>query len=66
MASISVSVKEVKHISCLMPNRLWVSDMKKVQEIDKNGRILKELDIYFTLFGSHTVTQSGDLLFSER
>lgn len=46
-----------------MPNRLWVSDMKKVQEIDKNGRILKELDIYFTLFGSHTVTQSGDLLF---
>lgn len=62
-ASISVSAKEVKHISCLMPNRFWVSDMKKVQEIDENGRILREFDIYFTLFGSHTLTKSGDLLF---
>lgn len=61
--SISVSAKEVKHISYLMPNRFWVSDMKKVQEIDENGVTLKELDIYFTLFGSHTLTQSGDLLF---
>lgn len=63
MTSISVSAKEVKHISCLMPNRCWVSDMKKVQEIDENGRTLRELDIYFTLFGSHTLMQSGDLLF---
>lgn len=63
MTSISVSAKEVKHISCIMPNRFWVSDMKKVQEIDKNGKTLKELDINFTLFGSHTLTQSGDLLF---
>lgn len=62
-ASICVSAKEVKHISCLMPNRFWVSDMKKIQEIDKNGCILRELDIYFTLFGSHTLTKSGDLLF---
>lgn len=58
-----MSAREVKHISCLMPNRFWVSDMKKVQEIDENGRILREFDIYFTLFGSHTLTKSGDLLF---
>lgn len=58
-----MSAKEVKHISCLMPNRFWISDMKKVQEIDENGRKLRELDIYFTLFGSHTLTKSGDLLF---
>lgn len=58
-----MSGKEVKHISCLMPSRLWVSDMKKVQEIDQDGCIHRELDIYFTLFGSHTLTKSGDLLF---
>lgn len=62
-ASINVSLKEVKHISCLMPNRLWVSDMKKVQEIDEKGHLLRELDICYTLFGSHTLTNSGDLLF---
>lgn len=62
-ASINVSLKEVKHISCLTPNRLWVSDMKKVQEIDEKGHLLRELDICFTLFGSHTLTKSGDLLF---
>lgn len=58
-----MSGKEVKHISCLMPSRFWVSDMKKVQEIDQDGCIHRELDIYFTLFGSHTLTKSGDLLF---
>lgn len=63
LASINVSLKEVKHISCLMPNRLWVSDMKKVQEIDEKGHLLRELDICYTLFGSHTLTDSGDLLF---
>lgn len=62
-ARISVSAKEVKHISCLMSNRFWVSDMKKVIEIDENGRILRELNLYFTLFGSHTLTKGGDLLF---
>lgn len=49
--------------ACLTPNRLWVSDMKKVQEIDEKGHLLRELDICFTLFGSHTLTKSGDLLF---
>lgn len=62
-ARINVSAKEVKHISCLMSNRLWVSDMKKIKEIDENGRILRELNLYFTLFGSHTLTKGGDLIF---
>lgn len=62
-AKINVSAKEVKHISCLMSNRVWVSDMKKIKEIDENGRILRELNLYFTLFGSHTLTKDGDLLF---
>lgn len=62
-ATKSVSAKEVKHISCLMSNRFWVSDMKKVKEIDVNGQILRELNLNFTLFGSHTLTKGGDLLF---
>lgn len=62
-ASISVSVKEVKHIACLTSEIMWVSDGNTIKEIDINGRILKKLDVQCTSFGSHTLTENGDLLF---
>lgn len=63
VASISVDTRDIKHISCLMPDKIWISNMKTINEIDEKGCTLKQLDIYYTLFGSHTLTDTGDLLF---
>lgn len=62
-ARINVSVKEVKHIACLTSEIMWISDGNTIMEIDINGRILKKLEVQCTSFGSHTLTENGDLLF---
>lgn len=46
-----------------MLNRFWVSDMKKVKEIDVNGQIFREFNLNFILFGSYILIKGGDLFF---
>lgn len=66
MASIGVSSEdEIKHISCLKPDKLWYSFRHKIVEIDEKGLILRELDVNRTHVGDHSMTKDGDLLFKK-
>lgn len=57
------SLKNIVHISCLVPNRLWVSDPSKIVEIDETGHSLRKLDIGYIRESGFAVTTIGDLLF---
>lgn len=53
----------VKHISCLTSNKIWVSDLIQIGEIDKDGQTIMKLDVDFGGFGRHTVTREENLVF---
>lgn len=65
MASIGVSRGPIQHISCLKPDRLWYSFRYHIVEIDKNGLVLRELDVDRAHVGGHSMTKDGDLLFKK-
>lgn len=65
MASIGVSREHIQHISCLKPDRLWYSFIHRIVEIDKNGLVLRELDVDRAHVGGHSMTKDGDLLFKK-
>lgn len=65
MASIGVSSDKIQHISCLKPDRLWYSFGYHIVEIDKNGLVLRELDVDRAHVGGHSMTKDGDLLFKK-
>lgn len=65
MASIDVSSDKIQHISCLKPDRLWYSFRYHIVEIDKNGLVLRELDVDSANVGGHSMTKDGDLLFKK-
>lgn len=62
-AQIIMSTEGVNHISCLMPGRMWVSGFDTIEEIDEIGHVLRKWDMKFGVFGSHSLTKDGDLLF---
>lgn len=53
----------VKHISCLKSNKIWVSDFDKIEAIDEDGQIIMKLNVEFGVYGRHSVTRDGNLLF---
>lgn len=57
------SLDNIVHISCLAPNRLWVSDPSKIVEIDETGHLLRKLDVGYMRGSGFAVTTIGDLLF---
>lgn len=60
---IIVSTQGVQHISCLTSNKIWVSDLKQIGEIDEDGEHIMKLDVDFGGFGRHTVTREENLIF---
>lgn len=42
---------------------MWVSDFNTIEEIDEDGQTIMKLDVEFGIFGRHTVTRDGNLLF---
>lgn len=62
-SSISVSTFGIEQISCFKPNRMWLATGDNIMEINEDGHLLKELDIYWIHGGCYTLTKAGDLLF---
>lgn len=60
---ITVLTHGVKHISCFSSNKIWVSDFDTIEEIDEDGHIMLKLDVKFGVYGRHTVTRDGNLIF---
>lgn len=44
-------------------NKLWVSDFNSIEEINETGDVFMKLDVEFGVYGRHTVTREGNLLF---
>lgn len=42
---------------------MWVSDFNSIEEIDETGQVLMKLDVKLGIYGRHTVTREGNLLF---
>lgn len=42
---------------------MWVSDFNSIKEIDETGEVFMNLDVKFGVYGRHTVTREGNLLF---
>ena len=56
---------DIWHISVLSPDKLWVSNLYRLKQVDGTGHVLRTLDdkyMYRTV-GGHTVSVEGDLVF---
>nr|XP_022306018.1 uncharacterized protein LOC111112648 [Crassostrea virginica] len=56
----------VNHISVVSPDKLWVSNRRKLQQLDDTGHVIRTLDDeyqYDNDGGGHTVSVEGDLVF---
>ena len=56
----------INHISVVSPDKLWVSDRRKLQQVDGTGHVIRTLDDeyeYYSGDGGHTVSVEGDLVF---
>ncbi|XP_062613386.1 uncharacterized protein LOC134275162 [Saccostrea cucullata] len=66
-SSITVpDVGEVYHISCVTSDRLWVSEYRRLLQVDSTGHVIQELKIIVRSYlptGTHSVTEDGDLIF---
>lgn len=51
------------HISCLRSDKLWVSGVDEIVEMNDIGNMLKKIDVKGSSGGHHTLTKEGDLLF---
>ncbi|XP_062612353.1 uncharacterized protein LOC134274115 [Saccostrea cucullata] len=59
-------VKEVFHMSLDQSDRLWVSDLRgNLVQIDLQGNLLQKIQTSKG-HGYHTVTQTGDLIFTDK
>nr|XP_022307260.1 uncharacterized protein LOC111113349 isoform X3 [Crassostrea virginica] len=57
---------DICHISVVSPDKVWVSDLRKLQQVDSTGHVLRTLDDeyeYMNSGGGHTVSVEGDLVF---
>lgn len=62
-AKIELPVGMVYHIFCNSSDILWASSDDRIMEIDKIGNTLRKLDVQKTMYGNHTLTKNGELLF---
>ncbi|XP_062573977.1 uncharacterized protein LOC134235824 [Saccostrea cucullata] len=66
MSSITVpGVDDVYHISCVTSERLWVSDQRRLLQVDKTTPEVQENKIdfkYYSPRGSHSVSEDGNLI----
>nr|XP_022308994.1 uncharacterized protein LOC111114804 [Crassostrea virginica] len=56
----------IYHISVVSPDKLWVSNSGKLQQVDATGHVLRTLDDEYKFWnggGGHTVSVEGDLVF---
>ncbi|XP_078320937.1 uncharacterized protein LOC144621483 [Crassostrea virginica] len=56
----------INHISVVSPDKLWVSDQRKLLQVDGTGHVVRTLDDeyeYYSGDGGHTVSVEGDLVF---
>ena len=53
----------IHHISVVTPDKLWVCSLKKFQQVDGTGHVLRTLDDYGNDSGCHTVSVEGDFVF---
>ena len=58
-------INYICHISVVTPDKLWVSQLRKLQQVDATGHVLRTPhDEYeYSIDGGHTVSVEGDLLF---
>ena len=59
----------IHHISVVSPDKLWVSEYGKLQQVDDTGHVIRTLDDeygYYSEGGGHTVSVEGDLVFIAR
>ena len=60
---------DIRHISVVSPDKLWVSTRRILQQVDGTGHVIRTLDDeygYWNDDGGHTVSVEGDLLFIAR
>ncbi|XP_078320285.1 uncharacterized protein LOC111114544 isoform X4 [Crassostrea virginica] len=55
-------INYIHHISVVLPDKLWVSNSGKLQQVDATGNVLRTLDDRNSI-KSHTVSVEGDLVF---
>lgn len=58
-----MSTYGISHLSCLASDKIWVSDLYKIEEINETEQVVMKLDVESGVFGRHTVTREGHLLF---
>nr|XP_022308598.1 uncharacterized protein LOC111114544 [Crassostrea virginica] len=67
MSTIEVpGMYDICHISVVTPDRLWVSDRRKLQQVDATGHVIRTLDDeyqYDNEVGGHTLSVEGGLVF---
>ncbi|XP_078321818.1 uncharacterized protein LOC144621815 [Crassostrea virginica] len=59
----------IHHISVVSSDKLWVSGLWRLQQVDATGHVIRTLDDkyqYWSEGGGHTVSVEGDLLFIAR
>ena len=57
------------HISVVSPDKLWVSTLGTLKQVDSTGQVIRTLDgkyEYWRSGGGHTVSVEGDLVFIAR
>ncbi|XP_062609206.1 uncharacterized protein LOC134270956 isoform X2 [Saccostrea cucullata] len=64
-SSITVpGVDSVYHISCVTSDRLWVSEHRRLLQVDNTGHVIQKLKIDVTSYqGAHSVAADGDMIF---
>ena len=58
-------VSNALHISVEKPDRLWVTNWANIVQTDLKGNLLQMIQTSRTLLGYNTVTQDGDLIYTE-
>ena len=57
---------DIRHISVVSPDKLWVSDLRKLKQVDSTGHVLRTLDDEYEYWNggkSHTISVEEDLVF---
>ncbi|XP_078320188.1 uncharacterized protein LOC144621253 [Crassostrea virginica] len=62
-------IYRIHHISVVTPDKLWVSKVDTIKQVDGTGHVIRTLGdkyLYLNNGGGHTVSVEGDLLFIAR
>ena len=62
-------IGDIHHITVVSPDKLWVSGVDTMKQVDSTGHVLRTLDDeyeYWNNGGGHTVSVEGDIVFTAR